>query len=98
MKTKKKQKLWEINLDDFIFLILDSLISNVCCHELDHPIMELKVHIEKTLRIVCGLNEQTTVQDVIIALAHSLKQTGRFYLIEKLNHLTSQNKNEKTVF
>jgi hypothetical protein len=79
-----------------MFLILDNLISNACCYELDHSIMELKVHIEKTLRIVCGLNEQTTVQDVIIALAHSLKQTGRFYLIEKLNHLTSQIKNEKT--
>ena len=57
--------------------------------------MELKVHIEKSLRVVCGLNEQTTVQDVIIALAHSLKQTGRFYLIEKLNHLTNTN-NEKS--
>ena len=57
--------------------------------------MELKVHIEKSLRIVCGLNEQTTVQDVIIALAHSLKQTGRFYLIEKLNHLKNRN-NEKS--
>ena len=53
--------------------------------------MELKVHIDKTVRIVCGLNKDTTVQDVIIALAHSLKQTGRFYLIEKSVNSPPQN-------
>lgn len=56
--------------------------------------MELKVHIDKTVRIVCGLNRDTSVQDVIIALAHSLKQTGRFYLIEKF--ISYSNKHEKS--
>jgi hypothetical protein len=55
--------------------------------------MELKVHIDKTVRIVCGLNRDTSVQDVIIALAHSLKQTGRFYLIEKF--ISYSDKHEK---
>lgn len=44
--------------------------------------MELKIYVDQTVRIVCGLNEETTVQDVILALAQALKQTGRFYLIE----------------
>ena len=57
--------------------------------------MELKVQVEKLTRIVCGLNDETTVQDVILALAHSLKQTGRFYLIEKLDILDTQNKKTK---
>jgi hypothetical protein len=45
--------------------------------------MELKVHVESKTRIVSGINQDTTVQDIIIALAYSLKQTGRFYLFEK---------------
>ena len=44
--------------------------------------MELKVHVDQTIRIVCGLTEQTTVHEVIVALAQALKQTGRFYLVE----------------
>lgn len=44
--------------------------------------MELKVHIEQTIRIVCGLSEDTTVHEIILALAQALKQTGRFYLVE----------------
>lgn len=44
--------------------------------------MELKVHVEQTIRIVCGLTDETSVHDVILALAQALKQTGRFYLVE----------------
>jgi hypothetical protein len=54
--------------------------------------MELKVHVDSSVRIVCGLNEHTTVQDVIIALARSLNQTGRFYLIEKKQLLVTSDK------
>lgn len=44
--------------------------------------MELRVHVEHTVRIVCGLTDDTTVREVILALAQALKQTGRFYLVE----------------
>ena len=44
--------------------------------------MELKVHVDQTIRLVCGVNEQTTVQEIIMVLAQALKQTGRFYLVE----------------
>lgn len=44
--------------------------------------MELKIHVDQTIRIVCGLSEETSVHEVIVALAHALKQTGRFYLVE----------------
>ncbi len=46
--------------------------------------MDLKVQIDNSSRLVCGLNNQTTVQEVIVALANSLGQTGRFYLIQKV--------------
>ncbi len=46
--------------------------------------MELKVNIDKsTHQIMCSINETTTIQDMIVALAHALQQTGQFYLIEK---------------
>ena len=45
---------------------------------------------ENTNRLVCGINPATTVHDVIVALANSLNQTGRFYLIERIIQ-TSQN-------
>jgi hypothetical protein len=45
--------------------------------------MDLKVIIDNSSRVICGLNEETTVHDIIVALANSLNQTGRFYLIEK---------------
>lgn len=47
--------------------------------------MDIKVIVDDTTRLVCGLNSETTVQDVIIALANSLNTTGRFYLIEKVS-------------
>lgn len=34
-------------------------------------------------RIVCGVTDNTTCQDVVIALAHATGKTGRFTLIEK---------------
>ncbi|XP_014226989.1 ras association domain-containing protein 8 isoform X2 [Trichogramma pretiosum] len=45
--------------------------------------MELKVWVEGIQRIVCGVTETTTCQDVVYALAHATAQTGKFTLIEK---------------
>lgn len=45
--------------------------------------MELKVWVDNTQRIVCGVTEATTCQDVVYALAHATSQTGRFTLVEK---------------
>lgn len=46
--------------------------------------MELKVSVDNSIRLICGLKTDTTVQEVIFALANSIQQTGRFYLIEKV--------------
>lgn len=45
--------------------------------------MELKVRVDGISRIVCGVTESTTCQDVVIALAHAMGRTGTFTLIEK---------------
>ncbi|XP_041367137.1 nuclear transcription factor Y subunit gamma-like [Gigantopelta aegis] len=45
--------------------------------------MELKVWVEGIPRVVCGVTDDTTCQDVVIALAHAMGRTGRFTLIEK---------------
>ncbi|CAH1159329.1 unnamed protein product [Phaedon cochleariae] len=45
--------------------------------------MELKVWVEGIQRIVCGVNETTTCQDVVFALAHATGKSGRFTLIER---------------
>jgi len=45
--------------------------------------MELKVWVEGIQRIVCGVSEKTTCQDVVYALAHATGKTGRFTLIER---------------
>ncbi|XP_046364918.2 cingulin-like protein 1 [Haliotis rufescens] len=45
--------------------------------------MELKVWVDGIQRVVCGVTADTTCQDVVIALAHSMGRTGRFTLIEK---------------
>ncbi|XP_071445467.1 ras association domain-containing protein 8 isoform X4 [Hetaerina americana] len=45
--------------------------------------MELKVWVEGIQRIVCGVTESTTCQDVVYALAHATGKTGRFTLIER---------------
>ncbi|XP_052415906.1 ras association domain-containing protein 7 [Carassius gibelio] len=46
--------------------------------------MELKVWVDGIPRVVCGLSEQTSCQDVVIALAQAIGQTGRYVLIQKL--------------
>ena len=45
--------------------------------------MELKVWVEGIQRVVCGVSDQSTCQDVVIALAHATGKTGRFTLVEK---------------
>jgi len=45
--------------------------------------MELKVWVEGIQRIVCGVTDKTTCQDVVYALAHATGKTGRFTLIER---------------
>lgn len=45
--------------------------------------MELKVWVDSIQRIVCGVSDTTTCQDVVYALAHATSQTGRFTLVEK---------------
>ena len=45
--------------------------------------MELKVWVEGMPRIVCGVTDVTTCQDVVVTLAHATGKTGRFTLIEK---------------
>nr|XP_002121494.1 ras association domain-containing protein 8-like isoform X1 [Ciona intestinalis] len=45
--------------------------------------MELKVWVDGIQRVVCGINEQTTVQEVVIALAQATGRTGRYTLVEQ---------------
>ncbi|XP_041806853.1 ras association domain-containing protein 8-like [Chelmon rostratus] len=46
--------------------------------------MELKVWVDGVVRVVCGLSLNTSCQDVVIALAQAIGQTGRYVLILKL--------------
>ncbi|XP_071015039.1 ras association domain-containing protein 7-like [Oncorhynchus clarkii lewisi] len=46
--------------------------------------MELKVWVDGVVRVVCGLSLETSCQDVVIALAQAIGQTGRYVLIQKL--------------
>ncbi|KAM9861287.1 ras association domain-containing protein 7-like isoform 1-T2 [Aulostomus maculatus] len=46
--------------------------------------MELKVWVEGAVRVVCGISLTTSCQDVVIALAQAIGQTGRYILIMKL--------------
>uniref|UniRef100_A0A671L7Y3 Ras association domain family member 11 n=1 Tax=Sinocyclocheilus anshuiensis TaxID=1608454 RepID=A0A671L7Y3_9TELE len=45
--------------------------------------MEVKVYVEGVQRIVCGVTDKTTCQEVVIALARALGRTGRYTLREK---------------
>ncbi|XP_061533533.1 ras association domain-containing protein 8 [Phycodurus eques] len=45
--------------------------------------MELKVWVDGVQRVVCGVTEVTTCQDVVIALAQAIGRTGRYTLVEK---------------
>ena len=44
---------------------------------------ELKVWVDGFQRVVCGINDKTTVQEVVIALAQATGQTGRYTLVER---------------
>ncbi|XP_043825978.1 ras association domain-containing protein 7 isoform X2 [Dromiciops gliroides] len=46
--------------------------------------MELKVWVDGVQRVVCGVSERTTCEEVVIALAQALGQTGRYVLIQRL--------------
>ncbi|KAJ3593917.1 hypothetical protein NHX12_006250 [Muraenolepis orangiensis] len=46
--------------------------------------MELKVWVDGVVRVVCGLSNTTSCQDVVIALAQAIGQTGCYILILKL--------------
>lgn len=58
--------------------------------------MELKVWVDGVQRVVCGVNEKTTCQEVVIALAQAMGRTGRYILKEKWRdverHLTPDEK------
>uniref|UniRef100_A0A668A414 Ras association domain family member 11 n=1 Tax=Myripristis murdjan TaxID=586833 RepID=A0A668A414_9TELE len=45
--------------------------------------MEVKVSVDGVPRVVCGVTEKTTCQEVVIALAQALGQPGRYTLREK---------------
>uniref|UniRef100_A0A3B5KNJ0 Ras-associating domain-containing protein n=1 Tax=Xiphophorus couchianus TaxID=32473 RepID=A0A3B5KNJ0_9TELE len=45
--------------------------------------MEVKVSVKGIPRVVCGVTEETTCQDVVLVLAQSLGQPGRYTLREK---------------
>ncbi|XP_037627592.1 ras association domain-containing protein 8 [Sebastes umbrosus] len=45
--------------------------------------MEVKVWVDGIPRVVCGVTEETTCQEVVLALAQALAQTGRYTLQEK---------------
>ncbi|XP_040826707.1 ras association domain-containing protein 7 isoform X2 [Ochotona curzoniae] len=56
-----------------------------------HPLaMELKVWVDGIPRVVCGVSEQTTCQEVVIALAQAIGQTGRFVLVQRLREKERQ--------
>ncbi|CAN9506699.1 unnamed protein product [Ophioblennius macclurei] len=46
--------------------------------------MELKVWVDGVVRVISGLSLDTSCQDVVIALAQSIGQTGRYILILNL--------------
>ncbi|XP_037306606.1 ras association domain-containing protein 8 [Pungitius pungitius] len=52
--------------------------------------MELKVWVDGVVRVVCGLSEDTSCQDVVIALAQAIGQTGRYVLIQRLRDTERQ--------
>ncbi|XP_026872206.2 ras association domain-containing protein 8 isoform X1 [Electrophorus electricus] len=53
-------------------------------------LMELKVWVDGVVRVVCGLSEETSCQDVVIALAQAIGQTGRYVLIQRLRDTERQ--------
>ncbi|KAM4737998.1 ras association domain-containing protein 8 [Anableps anableps] len=45
--------------------------------------MEVKVSVNGIPRVVCGVTEETTCQEVVLVLAQSIRQPGRYTLREK---------------
>lgn len=45
--------------------------------------MELRVWVDGTQRVVCGVKLATTCQEIVFALAHATQQAGRFTMIER---------------
>ncbi|XP_022071151.1 ras association domain-containing protein 8 [Acanthochromis polyacanthus] len=45
--------------------------------------MEVKVSVDSIPRVVCGVTDKTTCQEVVLALAQALGQPGRYTLREK---------------
>ncbi|XP_069046393.1 ras association domain-containing protein 8-like isoform X3 [Lepisosteus oculatus] len=45
--------------------------------------MELKVWVDNVQRVICGVTEKTTCQEVVIALAQAMGRPGRYTLKEK---------------
>ncbi|XP_054627364.1 ras association domain-containing protein 7-like isoform X2 [Dunckerocampus dactyliophorus] len=43
--------------------------------------MEIKVWVEGVVRVVCGISQTTSCQDVVISLAQAIGQTGRYVLV-----------------
>jgi len=48
--------------------------------------MEVKVWVDGVVRVVCGITNETTVQEVVIALAQATGRTGRYTLVERVNN------------
>lgn len=49
--------------------------------------MELRVWVDGTQRVVCGVKLTTTCQEIVFALAHATQQAGRFTMIEKWGNI-----------
>ena len=45
--------------------------------------MDFRVYVDGISRIICDLNDQTTIHDIIIALAQYKNQPGRYSLFER---------------
>lgn len=45
--------------------------------------MDFRVYVDGIPRIICDLNERTTIHDIIIALAQYKGQPGRYSLFER---------------
>ncbi|XP_039767280.1 ras association domain-containing protein 7 [Ornithorhynchus anatinus] len=52
--------------------------------------MELKVWVDGVQRVVCGVSDKTSCQEVVIALARAIGQTGRYVLIQRLREKERQ--------
>ncbi|XP_078271405.1 ras association domain-containing protein 7-like isoform X2 [Rhinoraja longicauda] len=52
--------------------------------------MELRVWVEGVQRVVCGVTLETSCQQVVIALAQAIGQTGRYVLVQSLRDTERQ--------